>query len=52
MQTYDIFANAAKEQAIKIILSNDDSKPDLALSTEAELVRHIVAKVLAKAGHN
>jgi threonine dehydrogenase-like Zn-dependent dehydrogenase len=46
MDAYQVFQNAAQEQAIKIVLSNDGAPAPASSTAEAELIRQIVAEVL------
>lgn len=47
-QAYAVFANAAQERAIKIILSTDQAATTAGLATDQALIEQLVAKVLAK----
>lgn len=45
---YEIFKNAAQEQAIKIVLSSDEAAAGAAVPNDERVIRQIVAQVLAK----
>ncbi|HRE27359.1 MAG TPA: hypothetical protein PK954_12045, partial [Anaerolineales bacterium] len=45
VEAYEVFKNAAREQAIKIVLTNTSAP---AAEGEATLIREIVAQVLAR----
>ncbi len=47
VQAYEVFQNAAREQAIKIVLTNDSTDPPDAAG-EDQLIRRIVNQVLAR----
>jgi len=47
VQAYEVFKNAAREQAIKIVLTNDSTDPPDAAG-EDQMIRRIVSQVLAR----
>ncbi|NTW00167.1 MAG: zinc-dependent alcohol dehydrogenase family protein [Oscillochloris sp.] len=48
VHAYDIFRNAAQEQAIKIVLTNTQAIPAAPAAFDEQSIRQIVAQVLAK----
>ena len=48
VEAYDMFKNAAQEQAIKIVLSNNAAAASASGSADERAIRRIVAEVLAR----
>ena len=48
LRAYDVFKNAAHEQAIKAVLTSDMADAPAAISTDEQMLRRVVAQVLAR----